>query len=525
MPEGPHTGSERRRTDTGFRPGCLPAAVVTAVLLLLVTVGGFSLWILQQALVLSYESRIYPNVHVMGEDLGGLTPDEAALHLDSVFRGRDPGHLILTDGDRVWQLPWTEVGMGLDPHSTAQQAFATGRHQGRRTFVSMWLGERREVSPVLTIDTETTRRALEQMADQMREPPRDATLELQEDELVVTPSQEGRELDIDRTAQKIVDTVTHVGPDYPFAPTFRTVPPRIADVTESHTLAEEMLSREIRVVARGEHEDQSVAWSWALGRDVIAGWLRIEEGEGAEGQPGFFVDVDEAAVRATVEGLAAEPTADDWGFPPDAVAERVMDAFRAGRSEVSVELTPPPRIYIVQPGDQLSIIAARFGMPPGLIAEVNPGINLNLLQIGQQLIIPPQDILTPYETVPGKKIVISIAQQRLRAYENDHLLYDWPCSTGKRDSPTYTGTFQVLGKEEMAYASQWDLQMPHFIAVYRAGGDTYNGIHALPFLSSGERLWEGNLGSPVSYGCIILGVEEGETLYNWAERGVTVIIE
>ncbi len=525
MPEGRQAGSEHRKTDAGLRPGCLPAAVVTALLLLLVTVGGFSLWILQQALALSYESRIYPNVHVMGQDLGGLTPDEAAQRLDIVFRDRDPGHLILTDGHRVWQLPWTEAGMGLDPHSTAQQAFATGRHQGRRTFLSMWLGERREVSPVFTIDTETTRRALEGLADQMREPPMDAALELERDQLVVTPSQEGHELDIDSTAQKIVDTVTHMGPNYPFAPTFRTIPPRIADVSETHALAEEMLCREIQVVARGEHEGQSVTWSWTLGRDVIAGWLLIEEGEGAEGRPGFFVGVNEPAVRATVEGLAAEPTADDWGFPTDTVAQQVLDTFRAGGGEVAVALTPPPRIYIVQPGDQLSIIAARFGMPPGLIAEVNPGINLNLLQIGQQLIIPAQDILTPYETVPGKKIVISIARQRLRVYENDHLLYDWPCSTGKRDSPTYTGTFQVLGKQEMAYASQWDLQMPHFISVYRAGGDTYNGIHALPFLSSGERLWEGNLGSPVSYGCIILGVEEGETLYNWAERGVPVIIE
>jgi lipoprotein-anchoring transpeptidase ErfK/SrfK len=113
----------------------------------------------------------------------------------------------------------------------------------------------------------------------------------------------------------------------------------------------------------------------------------------------------------------------------------------------------------------------------------------------------------------------------MRVYENDALLYDWPVSTGLADSPTYTGEFQILSKEENAYASQWDLWMPHFMAVYRAGGDVYNGIHALPILSSGQRLWEGSLGSPASFGCIILGIQEAETLYNWAEVGVLVTIE
>ena len=94
-----------------------------------------------------------------------------------------------------------------------------------------------------------------------------------------------------------------------------------------------------------------------------------------------------------------------------------------------------------------------------------------------------------------------------------------------KDSPTHTGVFQVLDKQENAYASLWDLWMPHFIAIYAAGPDFHNGFHGLPTLSSGRRLWEGLLGSPASYGCIILGLEEAETLYAWAEVGVVVSIE
>jgi LysM repeat protein len=487
----------------------------------LVGVAAFSAWMIQGALLTPYETRIYPNVCVLEENLGGLTPNEASERLDMVFADRNAGDLILSDGDQIWRVPWSEAGMRLDAGSTAQQAFATGRGQGWRTLLSMWLGERRDIAPVFTIDAEATSRALEQTAAEMGEPPTDASLRLEGEQVITTPSQPGRELDVEATVEKIVNTVTHLGPDYPFAPTYRAISPRITDVSAVKAEAEEMLGHKIEVVAQGEHEGQPFTWNWTLGRETIFGWLDVEE---VEENPGFALQIDEEAVRATVASLAAEPESGDWGFPREETTQKILEAFQTGGGEVVVGLTPPPRIYVVQSGDRLTIIAAKFGMPPGLIAEVNQDVDLDHLYVGQELLIPPQDVLWPYEPVPGKRIVISIAEQRLRVYENEQLLYDWPCSTGMKDSPTYTGEFQVLSKEEMAYASQWDLQMPHFISVYRAGGDTYNGIHALPLNASGRRLWW-TLGAPGSYGCIVLGIEEAETLFNWAELGVPVVIE
>jgi len=113
----------------------------------------------------------------------------------------------------------------------------------------------------------------------------------------------------------------------------------------------------------------------------------------------------------------------------------------------------------------------------------------------------------------------------VRVYEQGALLYDWPTSTGIAPSPTHRGIFQVLSKTEKAYASQWDLWMPFFIAVYPAGGGVENGFHELPILANGQRLWAGSLGRPASFGCIILGIPEAETLYIWAEIGVVVVIE
>jgi lipoprotein-anchoring transpeptidase ErfK/SrfK len=52
-----------------------------------------------------------------------------------------------------------------------------------------------------------------------------------------------------------------------------------------------------------------------------------------------------------------------------------------------------------------------------------------------------------------------------------------------------------------------------------------NGIHGLPVLSNGQRLWANVLGQPASYGCIILDLQPAKWLYNWAEDGVVVEIQ
>jgi hypothetical protein len=86
------------------------------------------------------------------------------------------------------------------------------------------------------------------------------------------------------------------------------------------------------------------------------------------------------------------------------------------------------------------------------------------------------------------------------------------------------GVFQVLEHEISAYASLWDLHMPHFLSIYQATRSLMNGIHGLPTLSSGRRIWSDVLGEPASFGCIIMDLEAAETLYHWAEDGVVVEI-
>jgi lipoprotein-anchoring transpeptidase ErfK/SrfK len=135
-----------------------------------------------------------------------------------------------------------------------------------------------------------------------------------------------------------------------------------------------------------------------------------------------------------------------------------------------------------------------------------------------------QQAAAPQIPAGGKKlIVVSISQQHVYAYQGGTLVYSFVASTGSGNS-TRTGTFSILDKIPRAYGSTWGFWMPDWMGIYYAG-DLEDGFHSLPLLANGQRLWGDSIGTPVTYGCIVLGLQDSRTLYNWAEIGTTVQIK
>ncbi|HSL45940.1 MAG TPA: L,D-transpeptidase [Anaerolineales bacterium] len=181
---------------------------------------------------------------------------------------------------------------------------------------------------------------------------------------------------------------------------------------------------------------------------------------------------------------------------------------------------------------------------PKPMATVAP----TLAPVASDTIVPPEDTETPgsivmeivEEPVPtqvvegpeapsipsyggSKYILVDISEQHMYVYEGDNLIYSFVASTGINNG-TRAGTFAVQSKIPNAYGSTWDIWMPSWLGIYWSGG-LENGIHALPILPNGATLWEGYLGSPVSYGCVVLGTYEAQLLYDWAEIGTPVEIQ
>ncbi len=56
------------------------------------------------------------------------------------------------------------------------------------------------------------------------------------------------------------------------------------------------------------------------------------------------------------------------------------------------------------------------------------------------------------------------------------------------------------------------------------GSNLENGFHSLQVLSNGHELWGDSIGTPVTYGCVVLQPEDMKQLFGWAVIGTPVDI-
>lgn len=163
---------------------------------------------------------------------------------------------------------------------------------------------------------------------------------------------------------------------------------------------------------------------------------------------------------------------------------------------------------------------AAIALRPDLAA---PRQQMSALEFAMLPDTPPA---RPIPSVPLEQrlVIVGIAEQRMHVYEGRKKVFDFIVSTGEPGRETAIGEFEIQNKIDVAYASTWNLDMPHWLGIYWAG-PLQNGIHSLPTVRhTGNTLWDGYLGQRVSYGCVILGHEDSATLYDWAEVGTKVKI-
>ena len=181
--------------------------------------------------------------------------------------------------------------------------------------------------------------------------------------------------------------------------------------------------------------------------------------------------------------------------------------------------------YVVKSGDSLAQIASEYGVTVMAIAAANGIENPSQIRAGQRLVIPTNAPAPTAQTAPqgNLRMTVSIGQQRCKVYRGEELLYNWVCSTGRAGSGTKTGTFYVQSKYREAWGSRWGFYMPYWLGIYWAGGSE-NGIHGLPYQPGGYPIWANSLGTPVTFGCVLLGANESAALWDMAYIGMPVVI-
>ena len=163
-------------------------------------------------------------------------------------------------------------------------------------------------------------------------------------------------------------------------------------------------------------------------------------------------------------------------------------------------MCPTRNFYVIRRGDTLRAIAASFGISQSDIARLNPDLDPRNLSVGQIICIP----LAPSPI----EIIINIAAKRLTVYRNGSIFREYIVATGKPETPTPVGVFEVINKEidpGGPYGTRW-------LGLSKRG----YGIHGTNNPSS--------IGTAASNGCIRMYNEDIESLFDITVVGTPVRI-
>lgn len=191
--------------------------------------------------------------------------------------------------------------------------------------------------------------------------------------------------------------------------------------------------------------------------------------------------------------LAANPDIDPYNL---AVGQRICIAERFQEPP----MCPTRNFYVIRRGDTLRAIAASFGISQSDIARLNPDLDPRNLSVGQIICIP----LAPSPI----EIIINIAAKRLTVYRNGSIFREYIVATGKPETPTPVGVFEVINKEidpGGPYGTRW-------LGLSKRG----YGIHGTNNPSS--------IGTAASNGCIRMYNEDIESLFDITVVGTPVRI-
>lgn len=460
--------------------------------------------------------RILPNVQVGNVEVGGLSVHAAEKKIEEYYHGGRM--LLITNGIQEVYISPEELGLRVDAEQSAQRALEIGHGPDfPQNFFALLtsMDTKLQVPPVVVLDAQAAFAGVERLNASLSKPAVNASLAFLNGELTTLPGEIGYKINIEETLGRLVLDPSAVMTSGTFQVVLQPVAPALLDSSQAIAEAEAYLQRAMAMKVYDAITDQWIPLP--VEREMAAAWLVVEQA-GDEVKLG----VDEKKLEADLSKLS-EKLGENRYLEAALAAPKMAQYIEQG-GEMFVVVGHLPTTYEVKKGDTLLKISWRLGFPMWKILEANPGLNPDQLWSGQVLYIPSKDDLLPLEIVPGKRIVLSISKQRLMVYENGKQIKKFVISTGIDRSPTQPGVFQVQTHKANAYASVWDLYMPNFLGIYEAWPGFMNGIHGLPTMSNGTRLWANILGRPASYGCIILDLDDSRFLYKWAENGVVVEI-
>jgi vancomycin resistance protein YoaR len=302
------------------------AALVSGVVLFLALI---MIWTLGYQLI--YAGRIFPGVTIAGVDVSGMKPSDAAVRLSQTLSYPSTGKVLFRDGEKAWVATPAELGMVFDPSASAMTAYQLGRSGGLFGALSGQIragGSGVQIPPVVVFDQRVAFHYLNQIATQVNQPAKEASLVLEGTNVVAEPGQVGRELKMEATLIYLAAQLqTFSDGEVPVV--VQEVQPQILDVSAQADAARQVLSQPLTLVI--PNAAQGDAGPYVYDPVIIANMLGVQRTEN-----GVQVALDQKGLRDMLlpvkDHVDRQPADARFIFNDDTRQLDVMEESRVGRA-------------------------------------------------------------------------------------------------------------------------------------------------------------------------------------------------
>ncbi len=325
-----------------------------------------------------YSGRIYPGITVGGIPVGGLNPDEAKLVLSTQLNYPITGKITFVDGDRSWEYSPMDLGFLLDTNASIDQAFAYGRTslvERLKTQYNTFINGM-EFAPVYVYDQRITSTVLEEMRAETDLETIEATLKIENAQVVTTLGQNGRKLNVEATIDGIL----------PYLSAYRNVtialpiedrPAGIVDASEQAVIAQEALNQDFTILKPNDSADGP----WIISKEFLASMLtlnRVDDENGPRYELGLERDPIVEFIATWAPGLSQEPENARFIFNDDTGKLDLAKSATIGRA-VDAEMTIQAIEAALLQGKHSSSIDFEYNEPP--VTDDTTGEELGIVEL------------------------------------------------------------------------------------------------------------------------------------------------
>lgn len=465
------------------KPGKIAEWVIFSILFIILLLAG-CLFFYQKA----YAGKIYRNISVGNYDLSGKSKDQARYIIKKMQENLINQEVVIKTDDKEITTKLADTGLSIDIEMVVNDCYVAGRStnfieqliaSGKTAFV------KQEISLRPSINDEKYRAFADIAIAQLNIEPEDAKLVIEEGQIKETAEINGKEVKTDNLVDKLIALAFDSNKLVTLETIIKPSKVQAADFQTARTQAEEILKKSMNF----KYENNT----YSPTRSEIGLWIEFKN-ENDE----YNAKISENNVKAYLNKIAKN--------------------FEVARKDKKINQLDGS---VIEEGREGKFLDKNDAISKFMGSINNSGsINIELTtytEAPKEIRILPAEGLIPGR-FEGKYVDVDLASQKLCRIEGTNIIDCFSISSGKPGMETPTGTYNVTGKNTRQYSSKYGLWMPWW---QQFSGDY--GLHELPETATWKEVPD-HLGTPVSHGCVRLGVGPAQALYEWTEIGTPLYI-